>query len=546
MSFRLKTMLGIAAIEAVMLLILIWSSLLFLRASNEEELIKRADTTATLFATITKDAVLSTDLALLDAFVKEVLKNPGIVYARVISTEGVLAQGGRQDALERKFKTDLQFDSVEDGVFDTYAEIEEAGIGFGRVELGISISEIQSVLAEARQYISSIAIVEMVLTSLFSLVLGAVLTSRILTLKQVSERVAGGDLSSRVPVKGKDEIAIVSSAFNGMLDKLDVSAKMQRQYQGELEALNAKLEGRVTARTAQLESANDTLKHTMGALEAEKQEQLRLIEELRQTQSQLLQSEKMASMGQLAAGVAHEINNPVGYVISNIATLKRYVTDILKLLDRYEDMESRITDKEHSDSLQAFKEEIDLGFIRDDIQMLISESQDGTDRVKRIVQDLKDFSHVGESDWQWANLHDGLDSTLNIVCNEIKYKADIVKEYGELPDVECLASQLNQVFMNLLLNAAQAIEDRGTIKIHTAINEKNQVIIEFSDTGEGISKIHLNRIFDPFFTTKPVGSGTGLGLSLSYGIIKKHKGEIGVQSVEGEGTTFTITLPVKQ
>ena len=185
---------------------------------------------------------------------------------------------------------------------------------------------------------------------------------------------------------------------------------------------------------------------------------------------------------------------------------------------------------------------MDFNYLKEDIPSLLKESQDGLARVTRIVQDLKDFSHVDESNWQQANLEQGMDSTLNVVANEIKYKAEVVKEYAGLPEVECMPSQLNQVFMNLLVNAAQAIDDKGIITVRTG-SSGDEVWVEVEDTGKGIPSENLNRIFDPFFTTKPIGKGTGLGLSLSYGIVQKHHGRIEVKSEVGKGTTFRICVP---
>ncbi len=267
---------------------------------------------------------------------------------------------------------------------------------------------------------------------------------------------------------------------------------------------------------------------------------------LQDTQDQLLQNEKMAAIGQLAAGVAHEINNPIGYISSNLGTLERYVKALIELTDLYQTGEA-IIEKEHPEflaQLHHVKKRIDLEYLKEDLLDLVSESQEGTERVRKIVQDLKDFSHVDEAEWQWADLHQGLESTLNIVHNEIKYKAEVHKEYGELPPVECLASQLNQVFMNLLLNAAHAIEKQGIITIRTGC-EDDEVWVEISDTGMGIPADKLKRIFDPFYTTKPVGVGTGLGLSLSFGIIKKHHGRIDVVSEVGKGSRFTVRLPIR-
>ncbi|OGT01678.1 MAG: histidine kinase [Gallionellales bacterium RBG_16_57_15] len=268
--------------------------------------------------------------------------------------------------------------------------------------------------------------------------------------------------------------------------------------------------------------------------------------ELEAAQSHLLQSEKMASIGQLAAGVAHEINNPIGYVYSNMGTLEKYVQDTFSMLDMYEQAVELVTDAGVLARLKTARDKLDIAFIKEDLRALMNESKDGITRVKRIVQNLKDFSHVDTSDmWHFSDLHQGLDSTLNIVNNEIKYKAEVVKEYGDLPEVECLPSQINQVFMNLLVNAAHAIEERGTITIRTG-QQENEVWVDVADTGKGINPEHLKKIFDPFFTTKPVGEGTGLGLPLSFGIIQKHHGRIEVQSEVGKGTTFRVWLPIEQ
>jgi PAS domain S-box-containing protein len=267
---------------------------------------------------------------------------------------------------------------------------------------------------------------------------------------------------------------------------------------------------------------------------------------LEETQHQLLQSEKMASIGQLAAGVAHEINNPIGYVYSNIESLERYIHNLFMIIQVYEEYEPVLSDPDMLNRILKAKEKTDLAFLREDIPSLMSESKEGIRRIKEIVQSLKDFSHVGVVDqWQLADLHEGLNSTLNIVWNELKYKADIRKEYGEIPEIECLPMQINQVFMNLLLNAAQAISQRGTITIRTGYKDET-VWIEITDTGCGIPPENINRIFDPFFTTKPVGKGTGLGLSLAYGIIEKHGGKIEVSSTPGFGSSFRIWLPISR
>lgn len=270
------------------------------------------------------------------------------------------------------------------------------------------------------------------------------------------------------------------------------------------------------------------------------------VNKLQAAQDQLLQSDKLASIGQLAAGVAHEINNPIGFVNSNLSTLSNYINDLLSIIETYESLESETAHSATNwEKAREVKQRLQLDFLKADIPDLLKESLNGLQRVKEIVNDLKNFSYVHEVHWQTADLHQGLDSTLNLLSNELKYKAELVKNYGSLPQVECIPPQLNQVFLNLLVNAIQSLAERGVITISTGTRD-DKVWVSISDNGQGISPENLKRIFDPFFTTKPIGKGTGLGLSLSYSIIQKHHGKIEVQSTVGVGTCFTITLPIVQ
>ncbi|AYE31965.1 histidine kinase [Burkholderia pseudomallei] len=283
-------------------------------------------------------------------------------------------------------------------------------------------------------------------------------------------------------------------------------------------------------------------KRTQAELETEREAQRHLIEQLAQADGQLLQSEKLASIGQLAAGVAHEINNPIGFVDSNLRTLKTWVRQLLDVMAIEDALIADCGDAALA-RLRAAHAEVDLDYLRGDIGTLIDESIEGASRVRRIVQDLRDFSRAGSEEWNFADVHEGLEATLNVLRNELKYKAEVVKDYGELPAVECMPSQLNQVVMNLLMNAAQAIVEHGTITIRTR-REGDGVTIAIEDTGVGIPADRLAKIFDPFYTTKPVGKGTGLGLSVSYGIVEKHGGRITVDSEPGNGSRFTIWLPI--
>ncbi|HLL12506.1 MAG TPA: ATP-binding protein [Rubrivivax sp.] len=332
----------------------------------------------------------------------------------------------------------------------------------------------------------------------------------------------------------RDRLLILKKPFDNIEVRQlahTLTAKWQMTQQLAQQIHN--LEGTVGERTRKLTQAN-----------AELQDQ---ISERKQLEAQLVQSEKLASIGQLAAGVAHEINNPIGYVFSNFGTLENYLDSLFEMLTAYETA-AAASSSPLAHNLQALRDKLQIEYLKDDVPSLMRESKEGITRVRRIVQDLKDFSRVDSvQEWEFTDLHQGIDSTLNIVASELRFRADVVKEYGALPEVECLPSQINQVVMNLVVNAAHAMgEKRGRIVLRTGSSGGDKVWLEVADNGCGIAKDVLPRIFDPFFTTKPVGKGTGLGLSLSYGIVQKHSGRIDVESQPGRGTTFTITLPISR
>lgn len=263
----------------------------------------------------------------------------------------------------------------------------------------------------------------------------------------------------------------------------------------------------------------------------------------REKDSLLLHQDKMSSIGLLAAGVAHEINNPIAFISSNLGTLKGYVESLRQFCSLLQGIIINNSSYEEQRSLKEVTEQLDIVYILEDIDSLIAESAEGAERVKRIVHDLKDFARVEESSFEQVDLNDCVQSAINIVRNEIKYVADLDLQLGEIPQVSCSRQQINQVIINLLVNAAQSINTHGSIVVSTW-QENDQVLLNVSDTGHGMSEEVKKKIFDPFFTTKEVGKGTGLGLSISFSIIKKHGGEITLASIEGKGTTFTVRLPI--
>ncbi len=252
----------------------------------------------------------------------------------------------------------------------------------------------------------------------------------------------------------------------------------------------------------------------------------------------------MASIGQLAAGVAHEINNPMGFITSNLGSLDKYVGRLTEYIGVVDQALQQCGDGTVSTPVQEARKRLKIDLILEDAHQLIAESQDGAGRVRRIVQDLKNFSRVDQAETALIDLNESLETTINIAWNELKYVAELQRDFGDIPRVRCFPQQLNQVFLNLLVNAAHALgENRGQITVGTR-QEEDQVLVTVSDTGCGMPPEVQRRIFEPFFTTKEVGKGTGLGLSISYDIIKKHGGTIEVESEVGRGTTFMVRLPI--
>lgn len=532
-------MIGVAIIEASLLAALISVAVLFMRDFANEALIKRANTTAALFATTTKDAVLSYDLASLDTYTLDLLGNPDIVYVKVLSVdETELSSAGDQIFIDADFTADSMVESVHDGVFDVQKYIIEGETIYGEVQLGIAIGSITAAMNKVRNWTVGIAAIEMLLVAIFSYILGVYLTRNIYKLRHAAKELTGnikeGQYESPgVIINSRDELEDLSVAFNELAETLESEHNRRTEYESELIRLNEVLEGKVELRAEQLEIRNTELED--------------INRDLVQTQEQLVHSEKMASVGQLAAGVAHEINNPLGYVTSNLKVLSNYnqsyqaASEKMLQFVRSDSPEER---KRLVHELIKYYQDVDFSFINQDSTEILQDSVGGLERIAEIVKNLKQFSHSDDEKMQECDVNACIKTALNMVKNEVKYHCEVKTDLQPVPIIQANIGRIIQVVTNLLINSSQAIEKDGILEVSTQSSDK-EVVIQVTDNGVGIPAQIAGKIFDPFFTTKPIGKGTGLGLSISYDIVQEHNGSIEVQSEENNGTTFIVRLPLR-
>lgn len=385
--------------------------------------------------------------------------------------------------------------------------------GNGAIQLGFKTTEI----TEIKKRIGRVSFIVSALVFLIAILVGFWLARNIskpiLALRESAIRVGEGDLEQRVKKSTVDEIGDLTDSFNKMVEDLGKARMALKQA------------------NISLASTNEALKESM--------------DELKNAQEQLLQAEKMASLGQLTAGIAHEINNPINFVSANIAPLKEDLADILRVLVCYDKIvKEKFQEKEFLE-IKKLKEDVQYDLTIREVTKLLTGIEDGARRTSEIVKGLRNFSRADQNVFRKTNLNECLESTLTLLHSSYKNRIEIVKKYGDIPEVDCFPGQINQVLMNILSNAIQAIPDKGSIQIGTRV-VGDMVKISVKDSGSGMSDEVRKKIYDPFFTTKEIGKGTGLGLYISYGIIEKHSGKIEVFSSVGEGTEFVITMPINQ
>jgi len=322
--------------------------------------------------------------------------------------------------------------------------------------------------------------------------------------------------------------------LNILATQIVISVENARLY-GSLEEYNRNLEAKVEKRTTEISQKNQELRIQQGELRT-------TLDHLKQSQYKLIQAEKMASLGQLVAGIAHEINNPVNFINAGVESLNINLAEIKQVMDIYHEITSQNVDFKLKE-IENIKEKVDYEETIAEIEKLVSSIKNGTKRTTEIIKGLRTFSRMDEDIIRIADVHEGIDSTLILLQNRFKNRIEIIKKYSEIPQIECYPGQLNQVFMNILSNAIDSIDDNGTIIIETS-REEGMIKISIKDSGRGIPENVKEKIFEPFYTSKEVGKGTGLGLSISHGIIEKHNGRITFVSEAGKGSEFIVALPV--
>lgn len=532
MSLRLKTIIGVALIEAIALAILVSLTLNYLKTTNYDGLNQRVISTTRLLEYTVKNAVLSYDLATIESLTQELVTESDIVYVAVfgeggqlLSEQGQTPSGYSVRILEESSK------QVKDGIFDVKQDIREAGITFGSVWLGFDMTKLNSQIKEAQKWTAIIVLGEMSLVALFSYILGAYLTKRLTQLRDAADQIANGHRDVDLNIAGKDEVSTVSQAFMNMVERLAISEKKAVQYQQQLEQANESLESKVAQRTQALLESNRKL--------------TKLNQELKSTQEKLVESEKMASIGTMAAGFSHEINNPIGVVNSNLQVSLEYLSiyqDWIALLKEPD----KVVD---SEMLKKWEKNHHVQYLHEDFKACLLETKQCVDRVKGLVDALQKYSannHEGRSDFKPIELFELVHQALSNIQVANNVEINIHSSVTKAPLLLGSESELVKLFIELFKNAVNSCSCLKERSGHIQIKAKqmdNSCLVDIEDNGVGIKSEWLKRLFDPFFTTAEVGHGMGLGLTYCYDIIKHHKGEIEIKNREEHGVVVTLTLP---
>lgn len=423
-------------------------------------------------------------------------------------------------------------------VFDNYSSILRRMLSLYGDYLIYSVNRASETFVNARDFSITLIIVTIIISVFMAIVIVRLITVPLGRMEEAAIAVSEGDLWVNVKYRSKDELGMLAQTFNDMITSLrETNEKMEEKSE------KLRLQWEVLRETHdELQEKSKLLEQQREQTEQKNIDLENTLKKLKEAQNQLVQSEKMASVGQLTAGIAHEINNPINFVSSNVAPLKRDIADILNVLNHYEEVAKNSGNG--FEKIEKLKKELDFEFVLQEISSLLKGIEEGARRTTEIVRGLRNFSRLDEDEQKLADIHQGIESALLVLKNELKNRVQIETDFAKIPQILCYPGKLNQVFLNILQNANQAIETKGKIKITTTM-DKEWVYVSIIDNGRGMSAEIVERIFEPFYTTKDIGKGTGLGLSISFGIIKEHDGDIEVKSKTGEGSEFIIKIPYK-
>ena len=474
---------------------------------------------AKFLSAVSAETIISLDFLTLERLMQHTAADPDIVYSVILNVEGrpLTRFLDRQDPIvARHLKNDrspqqiLAQVSQDPEIRELRWPIASESVLVGEIQLGYSLRNVQDSLVKSTiSTIAGVFAVSIVLAGLTIILFNREVRQPLQDLADLAQALAAGELHKRACGPENDEIGQLKRSFNRMASQLQTTMTGWEQ-----QAIELKL----------------------------------LLRELQHTQSQLIHAEKMSALGQMVAGIAHEFNNPISFIYGNVEYADQYLTDLLDLLHFYQ--QSSTTLPPH---IQEKIEQIDLDFIAQDFPKILNSMKIGADRIRKLVESLRTFSRLDESELKAVNLYEAIECTLVMLNRRLSSQIELVKNYGNVPRIECYAAELTQVFMHILNNAIDAlidsdsnIQQNATIHIITKQISPHRIQVKIRDNGPGIEPDILDKIFNPFFTTKPVGSGTGLGLAVSYQILEHHQGELFCISTVGEGTEFTIELPIHQ